>query len=114
MEQERTEQAFLEYENTLLAALAEVETSMIAFREEKIRLEALKRAVDASLRAVELVGILYDAGLEDFQNVLDTQRVLFLQQDQFVASEGQVTKNLISLYKALGGGWQTGVPVSKP
>ena len=114
VEQERTEQAFLEYENTLLAALAEVETSMIAFREEKIRLEALKRAVDASLRAVELVGILYDAGLEDFQNVLDTQRVLFLQQDQFVASEGQVTKNLISLYKALGGGWQTGVPVSKP
>jgi len=107
VEEELTEQAFLGYENTLLGALAEVETSMIALREEEIRMAALKRAVDASIQAVELVGILYDAGLTDFQNVLDTQRVLFIQQDQVVASEGQVTKNLISLYKALGGGWQT-------
>jgi NodT family efflux transporter outer membrane factor (OMF) lipoprotein len=110
VEEELTEQAFLGYENTLLAALAEVETSMIALREEEIRMAALKRAVDASLQAVELVGILYDAGLTDFQNVLDTQRVLFIQQDQVVASEGQVTKNLISLYKALGGGWQSAPP----
>ena len=110
VEEERAEQAFLGYENTLLVALAEVETSMIGLREEEIRREALKRAVDASLQAVELVGILYDAGLTDFQNVLDTQRSLFFQQDQVVASEGQVTKNLISLYKALGGGWQSVPP----
>ena len=112
VEEERAEQAFLGYENTLLSALAEVETSMIALREEEIRVEALKRAVDASLQAVELVGILYDAGLADFQNVLDTQRSLFFQQDQVVASEGQVTMNLISLYKALGGGWQVVPPLA--
>ena len=105
VEEERTEQAFLAYENTMLAALAEVETSMIAFGEEQLRRDALLRAVAASEEAVELVQVLYDAGLVDFQNVLDTQRVLFLQQDQLAASEGQVTKNLVSLYKALGGGW---------
>jgi len=108
VEEERAEQAFLAYENIMLAALAEVETSMVSFWEEQQRLAALSRAVTASELAVELVGVLYQTGLVDFQNVLDTQRVLFLQQDQLAASEGQVTKNLVSLYKALGGGWDAG------
>ena len=39
------------------------------------------------------------------------ERSLFLQQDQLAASEGQLVKNLIALYKALGGGWSpTAVP----
>ena len=107
VEEERAEQAFLAYENTMLAALAEVESSMVAFSEEQERRAALQRAVEASEEAVMLVQVLYDAGLVDFQNVLDTQRALFLQQDQLAASQGQVTKNVVSLYKALGGGWQS-------
>ena len=41
----------------------------------------------------------------NFQNVLDTQRSLFNQQDQLAASEGILVQNLVALYKALGGGW---------
>jgi outer membrane protein TolC len=37
--------------------------------------------------------------------VLDTQRFLFQQQDALAVSEGQVARNAIALYKALGGGW---------
>ena len=108
VEEERTGQAFLAYENIVLGALAEVESTMVAFHEEQIRRAALSRAATASAEAVELVNVLYESGLVDFQNVLDTERVLFLQQDQLAASEGQVTKNLVSLYKALGGGWESG------
>jgi outer membrane protein TolC len=54
---------------------------------------------------VSLVQTLYLDGLTDFNNVLDMQRSLFTQQDLHVESQGQVTKDLISLYKALGGGW---------
>jgi outer membrane protein TolC len=51
------------------------------------------------------VNVLYRTGLTDFQNVLDTERSLFEQQDQLAESEGLVTQNLIAIYRALGGGW---------
>ena len=70
------------------------------------RRDQLQLAVDATDRAVGLVKDLYRNGLTDFQNVLDTQRSLFQQQDALAVSEGQVTLNLIFLYKALGGGWE--------
>jgi outer membrane protein TolC len=45
--------------------------------------------------------------LTDFQNLLDMQRFLFRQEDELAVSEGQVIQNLIALYSALGGGWET-------
>lgn len=104
-EKEVTQQALLGYQNTVLLALAETESAMVAFHQEKQRLARLREAVAATEKAVGLVRTLYNTGLSDFQNVLDTERTLFLQQDNLAVSEGQVTKNLISLYKALGGGW---------
>ena len=107
-QEEVTQQALLGYENTVLLAQMETESAIVGYREERRRFEALQEAVGATERATGLVRTLYDTGLTDFQNVLDTERTLFLQQDQLAISEGQVTKNLISLYKALGGGWATG------
>jgi hypothetical protein len=40
--------------------------------------------------------------------VLDSQGALFSQQERLVATEGSVAQNLIAVYKAMGGGWQTG------
>ncbi len=100
-----TEQARARYEQTVLTALQDVENAMVAYKQEQIRREALGRSVMATQQAVDLVARLYQDGLTDFQNVLDTERTLFRQQDQLAYSEGQVTKNLIALYKALGGGW---------
>jgi outer membrane protein TolC len=44
--------------------------------------------------------------------VLDAERTLLSAQDQVAQSKGQVSSNLISLYKALGGGWTpvVGIP----
>ena len=116
IEEERTGQLLLEYEKTLLRALEEVENSTISYREERLRRDALRRAAEASKQAVELVETLYTSGLTEFQNVLDSQRSLFLQQDQLAASEGAVTRNVIALYKALGGGWSesTATPLGSP
>ena len=52
------------------------------------------------------------SGLIDFQTVLDAERSVLSFQDQLAQSKGQVTSNVISLYKALGGGWtaMTGMP----
>ena len=104
-QEEVTEQALLGYEQSVLLALAEVESSMVAYREERERHASLTRAVGATVKATDLVKTLYTSGLAEFQNVLDTERFLTMQQDQLAASEGLVLKDLIALYKALGGGW---------
>ena len=59
----------------------------------------------AAQKSVELVNTLYRTGLTDFQNVLDMQRSLTIQQDNLATSEGILSQNYISLYRALGGGW---------
>ena len=55
--------------------------------------------------AADLARDRYAAGLVDFTSVLDAQRSLLAFQDALAQSEGTVTIDLITLYKALGGGW---------
>jgi len=105
VEEARTEQALARYEKTVLNALAEVENSLVALRQEEIREGLLRTAVEASQQSVELVEIQYIEGLTDFQSYLDAQRVLFNQQDSYAQSRGLVVTNLINLNRNLGGGW---------
>ena len=98
-------EARLRYEQTVLVALQEVEDALVAFTQEAERRDALQRTVVAAQRSVELVQTLYRTGLTDFQNVLDMERSLFVQQDLYAESQGLVVQNLILLYRALGGGW---------
>ncbi len=104
-EEARTEQALSFYEQTILLALEDVQTALVAYRQEQIRRDRLNDAVTATTRSVFLVRTQYIAGLTNFQNFLDAQRSLFDQQDQLASSQGQVVKNLIDLNRALGGGW---------
>jgi multidrug efflux system outer membrane protein len=110
IQESRAQQALIGYEQTVLLALEEVEDAMVALAEERQRLEALQRSVTAAQKSVELVLSLYRNGLTDFQNVLDTQRALAVQEDQLAQSAGLVAKNLVALYIALGGGWNLGEP----
>jgi NodT family efflux transporter outer membrane factor (OMF) lipoprotein len=110
VEEARTKQALITYEQTVLLALEEVEDILAAYTREKVRMASLQRAVEATQESVSLVQTLYVDGLTDFQNVLDTERALLNQQDTLMESQGQVTRNLVSLYKALGGGWDPGTP----
>ena len=47
---------------------------------------------------------LYRNGLTDFNNVLDAQRSRLQLEEAYVLSRGQITLDLIALYKSLGGG----------
>jgi len=96
------------YQATVLSALNEVENALVAYAQEQDRRKALAEGTAAAERALVLAQDQYGSGLIDFQVVLDAQRSLFLLQDQLAASEGQVTSNLVRLFKALGGGWTPG------
>jgi NodT family efflux transporter outer membrane factor (OMF) lipoprotein len=99
------EQALIQYEAAVLAALEEVENALIAYADEQVRRQSLTEASQAAQRAADLAEIQYSSGLIDFQVVLLAQRSLLSLEDQLSVSEGEVTSNLIRLYKALGGGW---------
>jgi len=70
-------------------------------------MESLRVARGAAQRSAEIALGKYEAGLTDFLVVLVAQRSLLSFQDQLARSEGVVTSNLIKLYKALGGGWES-------
>ena len=107
----RTEDALLQqlivnYEDTVLRAHQEVEDSLVGFLRKQEEAGFLLDSVKASQRSVDLSMLQYKEGLVDYQRVLDTQRFLTDQQDAWTATRGDVILNLVSLYKALGGGWQ--------
>ena len=113
-EKARTQQVADFYQQTVLLALQEVETALVAWQREKIRRDRLVEAVDATERTVELVNTQYLSGLTDFQSYLDAQRSLLEQQDNLAISEGLVVQNLIALNRALGGGWTLPDPEATP
>lgn len=105
VQNERQEQALLRYEQTIMQAFADVETSLVGFNKEQVYRRALQDAVAANQRAVALANERYARGLEGFLNALQAQRDLFDTEDQLVQSESIILANLVSLYKSLGGGW---------
>lgn len=108
----RTRQALAAYEKSVLVAYQESEDALSAYANELNRLAALREAVTAAEKSADLVDTLYRNGLVDFQNVLNTQRLLFEQQDALAFSQGVTAQNLISIYKAFGGGWDVPTPPS--
>lgn len=99
------EQALATYEATVLAAYEEVENGLTAWTHEQRRHAALLEAVASARRASDLALVQYNSGLVDFQTVVTAERSLITLEDALAVSDGELTANLVRLYKALGGGW---------
>jgi outer membrane protein TolC len=102
------EEALAGYEATVRQAVTEVRDGLVAFTTERRRRASLAQAVTADREALNLAQQLYRQGLTDFLTVLDAERELFAAQDALARSETDQATALIGLYKALGGGWETG------
>jgi NodT family efflux transporter outer membrane factor (OMF) lipoprotein len=102
------EEARLNYKKTVLTAFREVEDALVAYEAEQRRHKDLVAAREASRRALDRATSLYKAGLGDFLNVLDGERNLYSAEDAVAQSDQALTQQTVSLYKALGAGWQAG------
>jgi NodT family efflux transporter outer membrane factor (OMF) lipoprotein len=100
------QQAVLTYRDTVLRANEEVENGIVSFLREQDRVASLTGSANAAARAVEIATRQYEKGTTDYQRLLDSERVLVQQQDTLAESRGLVGIHLVSVYKALGGGWQ--------
>jgi len=111
VQEARVDQSLANYEKTILQALGEVESAIVALKQTKIRQQLLEIAVEAAQESVTLVHIQYIEGLTDFQSYLDAQRVLFSQQDQLAETRGNVFQSVVVLNRAMGGGWSLEEPM---
>jgi len=101
----RVKQAEAVYRSTVLRALEETEDALVGYSNEQERRDRLQRVIRADRTALELAQAQYKAGLADFLTVLDAERTLSENEDQLAQSRTTVVTGLVSLYKALGGGW---------
>lgn len=102
------ERALIAWESSILTALEDVENALVAYAAGRERLEARRRAAESARSAAQLARTLFEAGAVDFQQVLDTQRTRLTAEDNLATAESDLLASVIRLYKALGGGWQTG------
>lgn len=98
--------ALASFDGTWLTALQESESALANYAGELDRLAALRRAAAEAGEAARIARLRYQAGRENFQVVLDAERTLASINASIAQSEQTRATNLVSLFLALGGGWQ--------
>ncbi len=102
----RRDEALARFRQAVLTAMEDVESSLVGYAQHQVERERLAQSVESQTKAVELARERFDTGIRDFLTVLDAERQLRDVENSLAMSETQVLVNLVSLYKALGGGWQ--------
>jgi len=100
------QEAAVNYQNTVLRAAAEVESSLYGFLKSREQLAYLTESAENARQSFELSTIQYTEGETDFQRVDIAAANLSRQQDSQAVVAGRVASKLIGAYKALGGGWE--------
>jgi NodT family efflux transporter outer membrane factor (OMF) lipoprotein len=101
----KAQEAALSYQATVLNALHEVEDATAAYSADQQQRQWLADAVTQNRLALTLAQQRYQSGVTDFLNVLDAQRSLQQNQLALLSATAAVCTDLVSLYRALGGGW---------
>ena len=107
IQEQKTQQALFQYENTVLTAFREVEDALVEISTYRKELAAIDRQLKAARNANNLSKERYDKGVSSYLEVLDTERTLFSTDLQQSELQQQYLNAYVSLYKALGGGWIT-------
>ncbi|HET6577674.1 MAG TPA: efflux transporter outer membrane subunit [Gemmatimonadales bacterium] len=99
----REAEAQARYDQTVLLALQEVETSLSQYRTARARVDQIGNAASASARAAELARLRFTGGVADFLQVLDAERTQLDAEDQLAQARTDAATAYAALYKALGG-----------
>jgi NodT family efflux transporter outer membrane factor (OMF) lipoprotein len=102
----RLQASLISYQNTVLSAQREVEDNLVAFLRSQERARSLGESIAAARHSLELATLQYRQGITDFTTVLTAQQALLNEQDSLAVTLGEISNNLVGVYRALGGGWQ--------
>jgi NodT family efflux transporter outer membrane factor (OMF) lipoprotein len=104
------QEAAITYRKTVLQAWHDVVNALVAHRLEMTRRGRLRAQADHSRAALDLARARYEQGVTEFLTVLDAERSLLQAEQEFATSTTNVSLDLVQLFKALGGGWETEFP----
>src|SRR5918997_1607979 len=93
------------YDQTVLRAMQDVETSLVRYRTARSRLDRIQDAAAASGRAAELARLRFTGGVAGFLEVLDAERTQLEAETQLAQGRTEAATAYAALYKALGGTW---------
>jgi len=99
------QEALIEYRKIILVALEDAGNAIGAYAQQKNRHVSLLAAVNESEAALSMSGSRYKGGMADFREVLDARILQSQSQTELLQSDRDVALALVTLYKALGGGW---------
>ncbi|MEN6439273.1 MAG: efflux transporter outer membrane subunit [Syntrophobacter sp.] len=102
----RFQALLIAYQNAVLQAQREVEDSLAGFLRSQESAEYLAQSAAAARRSLDLAFVQYSQGSTDFTTVLTAQQALLTAQDSFATAVGNISGNLVGVYRALGGGWE--------
>jgi multidrug efflux system outer membrane protein len=94
-----------QYEKTIQTAFREVSDALAARTTYVEQVRAQQQLVDAAQDSVRLSTMLFKAGVNDYLPVLTAQQTLYSAQQTLLTLKQAQLANLVTLYKALGGGW---------
>ena len=98
--------AVASYEQSIQSAFREVADGLVAQQSYQQQLAAQQALVEANQRYFDLAEKRYQQGVDSYLTRLDAQRSLFSAQQSLIATRLALLGNEVSLYKAIGGGWQ--------
>jgi NodT family efflux transporter outer membrane factor (OMF) lipoprotein len=102
------------YQDTVLRAFREVESSLVAIDRASEQVSDLKRLSASARETAAISRRDYERGILDQLTVLDAQRQSNRADMLLAQGEVQLVVNVVTLYKALGGGWEVAEPSPAP
>lgn len=112
--QAQRDQYHVAWRSAVLAALEDVENSIVSLAGERRRISSLAEAARRYGEAARLSRSLYENGSTSFLDVLDAERSQFSAEDTLLQSRVAVAKGYVALAKALGGGWDGAIDSATP
>lgn len=102
----RYDELLQNYRKSIVSAFSDVENSLTITQQTAEQQRLQEDAVEQARIAFELADARYRAGAVDLLTVLDSQRTLFSARDQLAQVKSARLQGVVSLYRALGGGWK--------
>jgi NodT family efflux transporter outer membrane factor (OMF) lipoprotein len=98
----RQQQAFHTYRQTVLKALADVETSLTDLAKENRQRLALQAAAESAGQTLTMSQSRYDKGITDLTAVLEAKQQLYAAESDAAAARAAALIDVVALYKAVG------------
>ncbi|CAE6938657.1 Outer membrane efflux protein [Vibrio sp. B1REV9] len=106
-EDARFQETLTNYNKKVLQAVNEVTNALEAYdlylEQKTLRLQS----VNSSIRAFNISMTQYENGQISFERLLNSVEKMTRAEDSYATIKGNVANQVVALYKALGGGWET-------